>query len=277
MFTLLLFILTPYVKAQTPVTSVLSDATRFCDTTQIALLVGTFAKIKHEGGIYEDLHKLKDFHFPTKEMRKRGGKSGWGKCKPQKGDIGKIVYATANAYDAVGSANVIYIIQIKDIYVPVACGYLTDANPLDSDKELEMSVNKDSLQYVSDGTRCLFLGSGNQDCWRRLGLVTTDIVSQTFACNLTDSLGVDTLLVCKHVFDNDASTGETTVIFWQYQGKGYVAIFPQNKQYLPLDVSAIAIDWSDIYPYHFSQSDTGDRSKTTLWQWVLDKLQELKP
>lgn len=124
--TLILLTIVCNVRSQTLVSVIPSEKTDFCDSTKGKSLVGTYAKIWHNGGIYEDLNMVKDFNFPSKEMRKKGGISGWGKYYPQNGDIGQIVYTTEYTVNAVGSAKTIYILQIKDKYVPIGCEYLTD-------------------------------------------------------------------------------------------------------------------------------------------------------
>lgn len=250
--TIFLLLITCKVKSQTLVSVIPYEKTNFCDSTKGKLLFGTFAKIWHNGGIYEDLNKIKTFYFPTKEMRKKGGKSGWGKFYPQNGDIGQIVYATEYDEKAVGSAKIIYILQIKDNYVPISCGYLTDTNKLDNDKEWEKWAYEDSIGSVKYAAGCSFKTSGINDCWNRPGLFKIDIISETFACNLKDSLDVDTIILCKYIFDNGSTPSEKAFVFWQHNGQGYLKSFFNKEQHSPTENKLISIDWSDIYQYYFT-------------------------
>ncbi|MFN8776901.1 MAG: hypothetical protein ACK5XV_09050 [Flavobacteriales bacterium] len=252
LLTLVLLTIPCNVSSQTLGSVIPSEKTNFCDSTKGQNLIGTSAKIWHNGGIYEDLNKVKDFYFPTKEMRKKGGISGWRKFYPQNGDIGKIVYATEYTENAVGSAKIIYILQIKDKYVPIGCGYLTDTTKLDSDKESEKWAYEDSIRSVKYASGCSFKTSGINDCWNRAGLFKIDIISETFACNLKDSLGVDTILLCKYIFDNGSSPGEKAFLFWQQNGQGYLKAFFNNEKHIPTENKVVPIDWSDIYQYYFT-------------------------
>jgi hypothetical protein len=250
-----LLLISGNVKTQALVSVTPSAKTNFCDSLQGKHLVGTYAKIWNSGGVYDQLNEVEDFYFPTREMKKKGGMSGWGKFYPATGDTGQIVYATDG--NGLGSAKIIYILKINDYYVPVGCGYLTDIDKPDNKEEFEKWAYEDSIRSVKYAAGCPFKTSGINDSWNRAGLFGIDIISETFACNLKDSLNADTILLCKYLFDNGSSVYEKAFVFWQKDGQGYMKAFFNNENYKPSENKIAPAEWSDIYNYYYiNQIDT---------------------
>lgn len=226
-----------------------SDKSNFCDTVSFKSRIGQSAKIWDDGGIYEDLEDDIEL-FPTAEMRKRGGIKGWKRFRPKTGDIGKIVNAVITK--GVPSARVVYVLKIKEFYVAIGCGYLTDTHKLDNDQEWTKWAYEDSIRSVKYAAGCQFKTSGINDCWNRAGICKIDIVSETFACNLKDSLGIDTILLCKYIFDNGSLPGEKAFVLWHHNGRDSLKAFFNNSNHLPTENKIIPFEWSNVYIYYFS-------------------------
>jgi hypothetical protein len=110
--------------AQTPAQNI-SD---YCKTDSAATfaLIGKQAKIDKEGGVYSTLNLSESLQWPSAEMKKLGGKSGWKKYKPATGDTGTIVHIFV---DNGSTSKFIYLLKIKEIYVPVGCACIAEAMP----------------------------------------------------------------------------------------------------------------------------------------------------
>jgi hypothetical protein len=112
--------------AQTTVPDSAHNKTDYCniDSASAFALVGKQAKIEKDGGVYSTLNDSETLKWPNAEMKKLGSRSGWKKYKPAKGDTGTIVHVFV---DNGSTSKFIYLLQVKDKYVPVGCGYLTPA------------------------------------------------------------------------------------------------------------------------------------------------------
>ncbi|TFF39308.1 hypothetical protein [Mucilaginibacter psychrotolerans] len=100
-----------------------TDKNAYCsiDNAAALKLIGKHAKISAEGGVYSTLNDSESLKWPSPEIKALSGRSGWKKYKPAKGDVGTIVHVFI---DNVSTSKYIYLLQIKGIYVPVACGYI---------------------------------------------------------------------------------------------------------------------------------------------------------
>ncbi|MGZ4034756.1 MAG: hypothetical protein ACXVPU_11390 [Bacteroidia bacterium] len=224
-----------------------SEKTNFCDTLNYKSHIGLSAKIWNDGGVYDDINNDVEL-FPTPEMRKRGGIKGWNMFRPKTGDIGKIVNAVITKGGP--SARVVYVLKIKKYYVAIGCGYITDTNKLDENKELEKwSIEEKERQNIY-ASGCEFKTNGINDCWNRAGVFKIDVVSETFACDLK-SKGIDTIMLCKYIFDNGSLPMEKAFVFWQNKGKGYLKAFFNNEHHEPTENAEVSIEWADIYNYFF--------------------------
>lgn len=100
-----------------------TDKNAYCNIDNAAALklVGKHAKINVEGGVYSTLNDSESLKWPSAEIKALSGRSGWKKYKPAKGDAGTIVHVFI---DNGSTSKYIYLLHIKGVYVPVACGYI---------------------------------------------------------------------------------------------------------------------------------------------------------
>ncbi|MBD1364490.1 hypothetical protein IDJ77_11780 [Mucilaginibacter sp. ZT4R22] len=112
-------------SAQTTLPDSARTKTDYCkiDSAAAFALIGKTAQIAHDGGVYSTLNDSESLKWPSAEMRKLGGRSGWKKYKPAKGDTGTIVHVF---FDSGSTSKFIYLLKVKDKYVPVGCGYIAE-------------------------------------------------------------------------------------------------------------------------------------------------------
>lgn len=83
---------------------------------------------------------MKEIKWPSEKIRERGGQSGWGTFKPKAGDTGIV----ADIFiDKMSVNNTIYLVKIKDYYVPVGCSYITSTDQPDSHEQSEQDYLND--------------------------------------------------------------------------------------------------------------------------------------
>jgi hypothetical protein len=233
-----------------------SSKTNFCDSIKSKKLIGTYAKIWDNGGIYLDANRSNYLHFPTNEMKDKGGKNGWGEFYPQTGEVGEIVYVSNWDNQMSASGKIIYILKINDFYVPIGCGYLTDTNKIDNKQEWEKYYREEVIREKEYAAGCEFKTNGINNCWNRAGICKIDIISETFACNLKDK-GIDTIMLCKYIYDDGSSPSEKAFVLWQKDGKGHLKTFFNNSQHTPTENKEKEFDWGNIYKnYYANKIDT---------------------
>ncbi|MEO7212348.1 hypothetical protein [Mucilaginibacter sp.] len=116
-------------SAQTTLPDSAANKTEYCkiDSATAFGFIGKQTKIDKEGGVYSTLNDSESLKWPTAEMKKLAGRSGWKKYKPAKGDTGTIVHVF---FDSGSTSKFIYLLQVKDKYVPVGCGYIAAVEPV---------------------------------------------------------------------------------------------------------------------------------------------------
>lgn len=77
---------------------------------------------------------MKEIKWPSEKIRERGGQSGWGTFNPKVADI---------FIDKMSVNNTIYLVKIKDYYVPVGCSYITSTDQPDSHEQSEQDYLND--------------------------------------------------------------------------------------------------------------------------------------
>ncbi|WP_078346333.1 hypothetical protein [Mucilaginibacter pedocola] len=88
------------------------------DIKAATALVGKHARISSAGSVYSTFNDSDSQSWPSTEMKKLGGRSGWKKYVPAAGDAGTIVHV----FMSKGSKpQPIYLLKVADKYVPVAC------------------------------------------------------------------------------------------------------------------------------------------------------------
>lgn len=219
----------------------------FKNTESAKGLTGKQVKIWHEGGIYPTLNEVKNTKWPSEDMKKRGGENGWGSFKPKPGDTGTIVHIFPNK----GSANNnIYLLKIKDYYVPMGCYYLTDIDKPDSHKESEQEWINDSILNVAYAAGCKFKIRNLNNKWSRAGSMKIDKLSEEFACGLT-AKGIDTVMLCKYIFDNGSLPIEKAFVLWLDNGQGFVKSFFNNSRHQPTENNVISFNSGELINHFF--------------------------
>jgi|GEM_PF-956463 len=245
----LLFLAHLSVKSQVLIDYKISVKPDYCfkNTATAKDLIGKQVKIWHEGGIYSTLNEVKNTKWPSEDMKKRGGENGWGAFKPKAGDTGTIVHIFPNKGNA---NNNIYLLKVKDYYAPVGCYYLTDIDKPDSHKESEQEWINDSILNVAYAAGCKFKIRNLDNNWSRAGLMKIDIQSEEFACGLT-AKGIDTVMLCKYIFDNGSLPLEKAFILWLENGQGYVKSFFNNSKHQPTENKIIPFNSRELINYFF--------------------------
>ncbi len=74
------------------------------------------AQITDVGQIYESINTTECLTWPATKIKKKGGKNGWGKFYPKKGDTGVIVKEMQHCH----LEDNVYIIELEQYYVPIS-------------------------------------------------------------------------------------------------------------------------------------------------------------
>ncbi|WP_218155320.1 hypothetical protein [Chitinophaga sp. YR627] len=210
-------------------------------------VIGKLVKIWHEGGVYPTLNMMKEMKWPSEEIRKKGGQSGWGTFRPKAGDVGIVVDIFT---EKSGVNKHIYLLKIEDNYVPVACSYITGNDQLDCHKQSEQDWINDSLTNVKDAAGCKFKIRNINNRWSRAGLNNIDKQSEDFACSLIEK-EIDTVMLCKYIFDNGSLPGEKGFVLWVDNGHGYVKSYFNNSRHEPTSNEVISFDSKELIDYFF--------------------------
>jgi hypothetical protein len=249
LFILTLLILTTKIHSQVLYDFVEIEKPDYCsdDTFKIKSLIGRQAKIWHEGGVYSTMNIGKWFKGLPSDWKLKGGENGWGNYKPKAGDTGTIVHIFNNE----GNNNkYIYLIKIGDNYVPLGCYYLTDVNKPDDYEQATQHYLKDSLENVKYASGCKFKIRNANDSWSRAGLTNIDKISEIFACDLT-SKSIDTVMLCKYIFDNGSLPIEKAFVLWLKNGQGFAKAFFNNPKHQPTENKTISFDTRPLIEYFF--------------------------
>jgi len=241
------------------------DKPDYClkDTAGAKNVIGRQVKIWHEGGIYPTLDIVKKIKWPSEEMRTRGGQSGWGAFTPEAGDTGTIVHVFPNR----GNVNkYIYLLKVKDYYVPIGCSYVTDIDKPDIHKQSELDWINDSIANENYAAGCKFKIRNINNNWSRAGLMHIDRQSEEFACDLV-AKGIDTVMLCKYIFDNGSLPVERAFVLWLDNGLGYVKSFFNNQKHQPTQNKTSLFDSRTLINYFFiNRIDTvTSEPKSEVW------------
>ncbi len=74
------------------------------------------AQVIDIGQIYELINTTECLTWPTPDIKKNGGKNGWGEFYPKKGDIGMITKEMQHCH----LEDNVYIVAIEQYYVPIS-------------------------------------------------------------------------------------------------------------------------------------------------------------
>jgi hypothetical protein len=204
-------------------------------------LIGQEVKIWHNGGIFSTLNGSDIIKWPNDEIKKIAGKEYWDGYEPQIGDIGKIVFVSKSKYK-----EIIYILKIKDYYVPIKCSYIVSPESLDVNQAHQKRW--DEIYAYGEGD-CNFKKFGINDTWNRAGITEIDRMSESFACELKTK-GIDTLMLVKRISDNGSSPYEKEYVLWKENGQGYLKTFENNEKHNPTQTEPKKFDWDDLINFY---------------------------
>jgi hypothetical protein len=206
----------------------------FCKEENADSLLGKKVKIWSNGGIYTGINKSKKLNWQSKEIKKKSGENAWGDFYPESGDTGTIVHVFEYDKKRVVSARLIYLIEIRGNYVPIGCGYLTSMNNMDQVEESRHWRVQDSLRHIRYAKGCEFK-TQISDCFNRAGSYQPiDTLPEMFICDLKAS-GVDTLMLCKYIYDNGSSSHEKAFVLWIDNGQGFIKGYYNNETHNPTE------------------------------------------
>ena len=221
----------------------------YCKWSRVEIkgLIGKKLKIWHEGGVYPTLNTSDNYKWPSINMKVKGGESGWNNYTPKAGDSGVVVHFFTNR----GSPHkYIIVLDIKGNYVPVGCNYLTQTNKWDIHERSMYKWKNDSMANVEYARGCAFKLYQAGNGWSRTGRTNLDKQSEAFACNLRET-GVDTVLLCKYIFDKGSLPQEKAFVLWLQEGRGYIKSFFNNERRQPTENTIVAFDAQSLINYFF--------------------------
>ncbi len=204
-------------------------------------LIGQKVKIWHNGGIFSTLNGSDNIKWPNDEVKKIAGKKYWNGYEPQIGDIGEIVFVSKSKYK-----EIIYILKIKDYYVPIKCSYIVNLESLDVNEAHQKRW--DEIYAYGEGD-CNFKKFGFNEIWNRAGIAEIDKLSESFACDLKTK-GIDTLMLVKRISDNGSSPHEKEYVLWKENGKGYLKTFENNEKHKPTQTESEKFNWDDLITFY---------------------------
>jgi hypothetical protein len=215
-------------------------------------LEGTLVKIWHNGGIYKTLNETNNIKWPNEEIKTKSGKKYWKEFEPEIGDIGEIVFITKSKYK-----EIIYILKIKDYYVPIDCSYIVSTESLDVNEAHQKRW--DEIYAYGDGD-CNFKKFGINKTWNRAGIAKIDKISESFACELKTK-GIDTLMLVKRISDNGSSPYEKEYILWKENGQGYLKFFENNEKHKPTQTEPKKFEWDDLINFYEENNVSSETKK----------------
>jgi hypothetical protein len=190
------------------------------DSANSKSLIGRLVMIKNWGGIFEDLNTDKSFKWPSEEVRLKAGKSGWGNYKPKTGDTGTVV-SVFYKKDENERTKFVYLLKIRENYVPISCFDVTDIDKADDDHYIESELIKNA-DYAKDG--CKFKMFSVNSNYSNAGNSKIDSLCEDYACKLLSN-GHDTVILCKGYPEI-----KYAFVLWNHDGNGRVVVFAQQKQ-----------------------------------------------
>jgi len=252
-------VLYDYVKIEKP---------DYClkDSLNSKSIIGRQVKI-WDTGVYSTINQTNTLKFPTQEMKQKSGKNSWGDYYPKEGDIGTIVHIFRDEY----KPHNIYLIKVGDNYVPIGCHYLTDIDLLTFTEQKERDIIQDSIENVQYANDCKFKIRNINESWSRAGITNIDKISEIFACNLI-SEGIDTVLLCKYIFDNGSLPIEKAFVLWTDNGKGYLKAFFNNPQHNPTENEIVLFESENLINFFFENRIDTVKTNPESDSWISHSL-----
>jgi len=208
-------------------------------------LIGRTFKILHYGGVRPGFNESKTYPWPSEEMRKKSGESGWEDFKPATGDTGRLV----DVYYEDGMP--VYILSIKGYYVAISCSYLGRGYQFDTNESSLIYHIADSIQNLAYADGCKFKLLQVNGNWAEAGHLNIDKIAETFACDLV-SKGIDTVMLCKYIGGNSPTS--RSFITWETSGNFYLKCFYRDFETDTLKETAIKpFDAAELFNYFFAE------------------------
>jgi hypothetical protein len=238
LFLSILFLTSAFqLKSQTLVSVVNLERGDFCKMKyydSAKFYIGTKVKVWDDGGVYEEINETRELKWPNKKLKRLSSIKAWKKnsFEPKTGDTGIIVHLFHPDSTVNNDIRIIYLIDIKGNYVPIDCAYLIGVDRPNIDEGWAIWRHQDSIRKIEYAAGCNFKTSGLNNCWNRAGIFEIDKVSESFACELKTK-GIDTILLCKDIFDNGSTPSEKAFVLWVDKGEGYCKPFFNNTKHQP--------------------------------------------
>lgn len=202
------------------------DKEDFCSKQNGKQRIGQTVKIWSNGGIYTSINLSEELEWPNKEIKDISGKNAWGEFYPQTGDIGIIIHVLKkNDWP-------LYLLNIKGYFVPIGCSNITTVSQMDQNEESRHWRIQDSIWSVKYAAGCEFKTRGINNCGNRAGVFPIDTMPEIFICNLKSS-GIDTLMLCKYIYDNGSSPMEDAFVLWVDNGNGFLKAYYNSVDHKP--------------------------------------------
>lgn len=244
--------------------NILNEQPNYClkDSVRSKSIKGRHVKIWDHGGVYNTINTTKLLKWPSKEIKAKSGVNAWGAYSPTSGDTGTVVHIF---YHKGNKPKGIYLIKVRENYVPIACNRITDLDKPTAIEQHKEEMRLDSIEKVNYAGNCKFR-FWNINGWEsRAGIKNIDRVSEAFACDLTTK-GVDTVMLCKYMYDCRSLPEEKAFVLWLDKGQGFVKAFFNTEKHQPTEHKTLAFDSGLLINHFFEhQLDTVTRPLECRW------------
>ena len=222
---------------------------KYCYYEDTDQFIGDTVKIWSEGGHYPGFSQSKSFNWAPDSLKIKCD----GSYKPVDGELGVIRFASPILNDRIGIDNIIYIIQIREHFVAIGCGFIIERDSLSFGEHERIVELRDSIENAMYAQGCPFKTSYFQKSYFEAGKHEIDRLSETFACNLK-AKGCDTILLIKSFYNNHGlGNSKYIAILWIENSNGRLKIFERkDNQIIQSDI--ININCGEIFDY-FSKNN----------------------
>lgn len=217
---------------------------KYCYYEDTDQFIGDTVKIWSEGGHYPGFSQSKSFNWAPDSLKVRCD----GSYKPIDGEFGIIHFASPILNDRTGINNIIYIVQIREHFVAIGCGFIIEKDSLSFGEQERIVELKDSLENAKYAQGCPFKTSYFQKSYFEAGKHEIDRLSETFSCDLI-SKGIDTIFLIKSFYNNHGlGNSKYTAIMWLDNSKGKLKIFERKENQI-IQSEVMSINFSRILDY----------------------------
>ncbi len=219
---------------------------KYCYYEDTDQFIGDTVKIWSEGGQYSGFSQSKSFNWAPDSLKLKCD----GSYKPIDGELGVIHFASPILNDRTGIDNIIYIIQIREHFVVIGCGFIIEKDSLSYGEHVRIVELRDSIKNAIYSQGCPFKTSYFQKSYFEAGKHEIDKLSETFACDLI-AKGIDTILLIKSFYNNHGlGNSKYTAVLWLDNSMGKLKIF-ERKDNKIIHSKVEEINLSEILNYFF--------------------------